>query len=120
MRVLVCGGRNFYDKQLLKSTLDRLHAEQPISCIIQGGASGADFLSKHWAVAYGGMRVEEYKADWKSNSRSAGPKRNALMLLLGKPDLVVAFPGGKGTADMTRRARRAGLTVIEILKPEGT
>jgi hypothetical protein len=36
------------------------------------------------------------------------------MLLEGKPDLVVAFPGGKGTADMVRRARKANVPVKEI------
>ena len=36
------------------------------------------------------------------------------MLDEGKPDLVIAFPGGKGTADMARRAREAGIEVIEV------
>jgi predicted Rossmann-fold nucleotide-binding protein len=31
-----------------------------------------------------------------------------------KPDLVVAFPGGSGTADMVSRARGAGIEVIEV------
>lgn len=132
----MCGGRNFYDKALLKKTLDLIHGKQligpiiissnfefkgadydaligPISCIIQGGAGGADFLAKHWAMAYGGMPVEEYKADW-GQGRSAGPRRNAIMLKEGKPDLVVAFEGGKGTADMIRRAKRANVTVIDL------
>jgi hypothetical protein len=36
------------------------------------------------------------------------------MLDDGKPELVVAFPGGRGTADMMRRAREAGVEVIEV------
>jgi Lhr-like helicase len=32
----------------------------------------------------------------------------------GKPDLVIAFPGGRGTADMVGRARKAGIRVVEI------
>ena len=36
------------------------------------------------------------------------------MLDEGKPDLVVAFPGGRGTAHMTRIARGAGIEVIEV------
>jgi hypothetical protein len=28
-----------------------------------------------------------------------------------KPDIVVAFPSGAGTADMVRRARKAGVPV---------
>lgn len=114
MRVLVCGGREFYDKKLLKKTLDELHKKQPITCIIQGGANGADWLAKHWAMAYGGMPQEEYKADWTRQGHSAGPKRNAIMLKASRPDLVIAFPGGKGTADMVRKAKAAGLTVMEI------
>ena len=114
MRVLVCGGRGFYNKLLLKRILDAIHAETPITCIIQGGANGADWLAKHWATAYGGMPQEEYKADWLGQGRSAGPKRNAIMLKASRPDLVVAFPGGKGTADMTKKARVAGVKVMEI------
>jgi len=30
------------------------------------------------------------------------------------PDLVLAFPGGRGTADMVSRARKAGVRVVEI------
>ncbi len=30
-----------------------------------------------------------------------------------RPDLLVVFAGGKGTADMVRRARAAGVEVIE-------
>lgn len=36
------------------------------------------------------------------------------MLDEGKPHLVVAFPGGRGTADMIDRARSAGVRVMEI------
>jgi predicted Rossmann-fold nucleotide-binding protein len=35
------------------------------------------------------------------------------MLAEGRPDAVIAFPGGKGTADMVRKARAAGLPVVE-------
>ena len=38
--------------------------------------------------------------------------RNARMLAEGKPDLVVAFPGGRGTADMVAQARKAGVRVV--------
>jgi hypothetical protein len=120
MRVLVCGGRKFYNKALLKATLDALHKAHPISCIIQGGANGADFLAKHWATAYGGMKQEEYKADWKAHGISAGSIRNSIMLRLSKPDLVVAFGSqekgtrGTGTADMVKKARAAKVKVLEI------
>lgn len=36
------------------------------------------------------------------------------MLTDGQPDLVVAFPGGRGTADMVRRARAAGVETVAL------
>jgi hypothetical protein len=36
------------------------------------------------------------------------------MLAEGAPGLVVAFPGGKGTANMVRLSREAGVEVREI------
>jgi hypothetical protein len=42
-----------------------------------------------------------------------GPLRNQEMLDAA-PDLVVAFPGGRRTADMVRRAKRVNVKVIEI------
>jgi hypothetical protein len=115
VRVLVCGGREFYNKALLKKTLDELHAKTPITCIINGKCkTGADFLSTHWAVAYGGMKIEEYEANWNAQGKSAGPIRNTMMLALSHPDLVLAFPGNDGTADMVRKAKKAKVKVIEI------
>jgi len=32
----------------------------------------------------------------------------------GKPDLVLAFPGGRGTDDMVRRAEKAGIEVRRV------
>jgi hypothetical protein len=55
-----------------------------------------------------------YMADWDGLGRKAGPIRNQRMLDEGKPDLVIAFPGGRGTADMVRRAREAGVEVVEL------
>jgi hypothetical protein len=38
------------------------------------------------------------------------------MLEEGRPELVVAFPGERGTADMMSRARNAGIEDIEVGK----
>jgi hypothetical protein len=81
--------------------------------IIHGAASGADTLAKKWAR---GNRCpdEAYYADWKAHGRAAGPIRNRLMIEEGKPDLVIAFPGGRGTENMKKQARAAGIEVIEV------
>lgn len=114
MKVLVCGGRAFDDWHLLNTTLqEQVNPWEGEKIIIEGGAIGADFLSRAWAK-YMHIPFEEYKADWKKDGKSAGAIRNQRMLDEGKPDLVIAFPGGKGTADMVSRATKAGISVREI------
>lgn len=111
--VLVCGGRNFEDVAWLRSALDRLHTEVPFARVIAGGARGVDTLAAEWAVARG-IPADVFMADWEGLGRKAGPIRNQRMLDEGKPDLVVAFPGDRGTADMVRRARDAGIEVTLV------
>lgn len=113
LRVLVCGGRDFRDKSFLFATLDRLHRERGIAVIIHGDANGTDYLANRWAGERP-VHVLAFPADWNKHGRAAGPIRNQRMLDEGKPDLVVAFPGGRGTEDMKCKARKAGITVIEI------
>lgn len=74
-----------------------------------------DALAHDWAVV-NWTQFEEYKADWDTYGLAAGPLRNQRMLDEGKPDVVLAFPGGKGTADMVARARKAGVRVVEVPK----
>ena len=118
MKVLVCGGRDYDDQMHVYINLDRIHADTPIRYLLNGGATGADSLGKRWAQNRGVQPVT-CDALWDfwgrmNNKRRAGPERNAAMLGLG-PDLVVAFPGGSGTAGMVRLAKAAGVEVIECL-----
>ena len=112
MRVLVCGGREYRDYDRLKRTMDALDESSsgPIDIVIHGGARGADTLADRWACERG-IHVAVVKAQWERYGRSAGPRRNRAMLLL-KPDVVLAFPGGPGTADMDRLAREAKIAVF--------
>lgn len=114
LRVLVCGGRRFNDAMTLGSWLGGIHKKSGISAIINGGAPGADFMAAKFGE-WIGVPVETFPANW-SEGRKAGPIRNAKMLAEGKPDVVVAFAGGKGTADMATKARAAGVRVIEAYK----
>jgi hypothetical protein len=111
MRVLVCGGRDYFNYERVEEVLDSL---QPIDVIIQGGASGADNQAAHYAALHW-MDCEEYPAHWEEHGKKAGYIRNKQMLEEGKPDLVIAFPGGKGTANMVKLAREAGVEVKEIV-----
>lgn len=113
MRVLVCGGRDFIDRTWLFRELDALHSSRNVTMVISGCAPGADSLGIEWAEARR-IEVGRFPADWDTHGRAAGPIRNQRMLDEGKPDLVIAFPGGRGTADMSRRAREAGIELIVI------
>lgn len=113
MRVLVCGGRNYNDGEKLSAVLRKLHEEAGIDLLMEGGAHGADYLAHVWAQMNDVENVR-YEADWENQGSFAGPMRNKRMLEEGQPDLVIAFPGGRGTADMVNKARRAGVEVVEI------
>jgi len=112
MRILVCGGRDFSNEKLLGSVLNS-YFYGPEDCLICGMARGADMLA-HKYVSRTDSHIEEYPADWEKYGKSAGPIRNQKMLDEGTPDLVVAFPGGRGTANMISLAKKAGIKVMEI------
>lgn len=111
-RVLVCGGRDFKDAALVDRALSSVSRKHGFLHVIHGGARGADKLADTWACE-NGCDISEFPANWKADGNAAGPIRNQRMLDDSDPQLVVAFPGGKGTADMIRRARSAGLPVWE-------
>lgn len=107
-RVLVCGGREYTDREYVFFVLDSLK----IDAIIQGGANGADFCARCWAKIRG-VSCIDVEANWRLHGKSAGPIRNAEMLT-HKPDYVLAFPGGRGTQNMIDLAKAAGLRIIEV------
>lgn len=134
MRVLVCGGRDFgeaaddatpeefelalkqgaFIHNILWQKLGSQFWEPSQDVIITGGARGVDTIANHWANKIAGCQTEVYPAKWKQYGKKAGYIRNKQMLEEGKPDVVIAFPGGKGTAMMVRLAREAGIPVEEI------
>lgn len=110
MKVIVCGGRDFLDDALVDIVLDHIHKETPITTLFQGGAPGADTLARWWARKRD-VTNYTFSADWLKHGKAAGPLRNRRMLEEGKPDMVIAFPGGRGTANMVDQAMRAGVVV---------
>lgn len=114
MRVLVCGDRKWDSGAYLYGVLDAHHAINPIACIIEGEAPGADKWACYWAISRG-VTVEPHPADWAWHGKSAGAIRNVEMLKQGKPDLVLAFhaqiANSKGTAHMIHIARKAHIDV---------
>ena len=110
--MIVCGGRDYHNPGTIRAELAALPAG---STVVHGGARGADTEAAIIAAALG-LVVEPWPADWQRYGRSAGPRRNGAMLA-GGTDLVLAFPGGAGTADMVARARRTGVPVRLVGSP---
>jgi predicted Rossmann-fold nucleotide-binding protein len=107
--VLICGGREYANTRLVRETILDLQREG-FDQVIEGGARGADTMARE-AAQYFGMDVITYWANWEKYGKGAGPIRNQKMLDEGMPQLVVAFPGGRGTQNMVNAAIEAGVTV---------
>lgn len=124
-RVIVCGGRGYEDRAHVVSVLDALHGTRGIECVVEGGCRArrvdgtllsADRWAAWWARDYG-IELVTVPANWEKHGKAAGPIRNAEMLRYN-PSLVIAFPGGRGTADMVTKAKRAGIEVWEVNPPK--
>jgi hypothetical protein len=113
MRVLICGDRNWDKEGIVKRVL----LQSGATVVIHGDARGADSIAGTLATSLG-LKVEAFPADWQRYGRAAGPIRNQQMLDEGRPEKVIAFhpsiETSKGTADMVRRARAAGLPVTVV------
>jgi hypothetical protein len=124
MRVCVTGGRTFTDTAWLHAGLDLLHqVSGGISEIIEGGAPGADVRAGEWSERRLGRKATVVEAEWEKYSAGlkrgqknpAGIIRNAQMVAM-KPDVVLAAPGGRGTARMVEASKKAGLKVVFLDK----
>jgi hypothetical protein len=132
MRAIVAGGRHEFDGPWVWAELDRIDAERRIDVVIEGGqrewrydpairarrmVGGVDYHASTWGEAHQ-RPVVRVKADWDRFGKGAGPIRNRIMLERHAPDVLIAFPGGTGTADITRRARHRGIEVITVTRSE--
>ena len=105
-RFAVTGGRTYGNRQAVHIALGHV----PLSAVlVHGAAPGADTLAATLWESFGG-KTEAHPADWDRHGKAAGPLRNQEMVDSGI-DLLIAFEGGRGTADMCRRAVAAGVRV---------
>lgn len=96
----------------MRETLDHLRQERGIQNVYSGGQTGADTIADHWAKRKAIASIV-IRAEWKKFGKAAGPIRNKRMLDEGRPDFVIAFFGGDGTANMIQQARFAGVEVLD-------
>lgn len=132
-KALICGGRAYFDYPVVKHSLDTLLGAiaKDQLLIVTGGAAGADQLGMKWA-AQNRIKFITYYPDWDDlttppvflKKRQSGVRYNSLagfarnqkMLDVERPDVVIAFPGGPGTADMLARTKRAEIRYVCVEK----
>lgn len=118
--ILVCGGRDYSDAAKVAEVLSTVLSRAGSMVVRHGDATGADRLAKKWCEA-NGVPDDPFQvtmSEWRMHGKSAGPIRNARMIAEPPtPDLVVAFPGGAGTADCVAQARAAGIPVLTVQTP---
>ncbi len=98
---LVTGGREFLNGEYVALALDHFHAQQPITKLVHGAARGADTLAGLWALSRG-VPVDDYpvREELDGPWPGAGHARNRRMFHAVNPNVVIAFPGGRGTHGM--------------------
>lgn len=107
MKVIVTGGRDFEDKEMVARSLSALNP----TLVVEGGARGADRLAREWAKA-NNVPFETVEADWSKFGKMAGHKRNRQMLELHPEATVLAFPGGRGTANCVAQAEARKRNIV--------
>lgn len=128
LRVLVTGGRGYTDAARVREVLDAINEDNGVSQVIHGACGdweetgrpdkmrGADRLAHEWAES---RRVSVHPVavphmEWDLYGGQAGPMRNGRMIRQYHPDLVVAFPGGRGTKDCVHQAEAYGVRVVRV------
>jgi hypothetical protein len=116
VRAIICGSRSYSDEVIAFLALDLLNSFLKISCVIEGGATGADTIARQWAQSRG-ISVETHSAAWNQFGKKAGYLRN-MRMIRRSPDCVIAFPGGHGTEMMKGIARRFAVPVLDLTDVE--
>jgi len=130
-RLGVTGGRAFGNVLLVQRVFMTLNLGSRVT-LVHGQALGADRTAKRVVEDFFPQwDLDPFPADWDRRCDDscrhgvrrrrdgsvfcpqAGPDRNQKMVD-SHLDLVVAFAGGDGTADMVRRARAAGVLVLRV------
>ncbi len=129
IKLIIAGGRDFSDYQLLQLETQRFLVESnfnPSQVTIisgkqktvdeRGNEYGADFLGEVFAKKYH-FPIEEFPADWNKNGKAAGPIRNEEMAKVATH--LIAFHDGvsKGTKSMIENAEKYNL-IYKIVKYE--
>ena len=134
--IVAGGGRDLaWPVERIASALLQRSGGRAVHLLLHGGARGADQAIGRAAHQLG-WRVQSLAAEWSRYGRCAGPIRNRRLLekalveaqahtspAFSTSVLVIAFPGGAGTASLVQQARRTAsrspvpIAVMEVSEP---
>lgn len=108
MKTIIAGSRNIADYEML---LEAVKASGFIlSEIVSGHACGVDALGERYAKE-NNLPLKIFPAEWDLYGKSAGPRRNRLMAEYAQALIAIQMDNSRGTENMIREARGAGLKV---------
>lgn len=108
--VVITGGRDYLNEKKVFDALDFMRPDH----VVEGGCpTGADAFARKWALK---NKVSNHTihAEWDVHGKSAGPLRNKKMLELYPSAAVVAFTGGRGTANCVDTANKMKMLVVKV------
>ena len=108
MKVIIAGGRNITDFNLLEQVIKK--SDFDITEVVSGGASGIDSLGETWAIS-NNIFVRRFPADWDKYGKSAGPIRNRQMAEYANALILIWDGKSRGSASMLRLAKEAKLII---------
>ena len=113
MKVIIAGGREFDNYELLCEKCDNILQNESDIEIVSGTCKGADLLGEDYANEKG-YSIKQFPADWKKHQKSAGAIRNKQMALYA--DALICFWDGKsrGSKNMIDTANNNDLKVRVI------
>ena len=114
MKVIIAGGRNITDYELVWHAIDAAGFE--ITEVVSGAARGVDELGEQYALEYD-LPVRRFPADWNAHGKMAGPLRNGAMAQYADALILIWDGASRGSASMLRCAQREKLKVYECRIP---
>ena len=118
IKLIIAGGRDFNDYQLLQLETQRFLVEQGFNpsqlIIVSGNAKGADSLGEEFAEKYN-FPIATYPADWNKNGKAAGPIRNEEMANFATHAIIFWDSISRGSKNMIETARKYNL-IYKIVK----
>lgn len=119
MILLVTGGRDYTPTTAELNSLKLLIESRGVTELVHGDALGVDrevALMVASELPHVAIKRFPYKSEY---GKAGGPIRNSEMAAYakGKPAVCVAFTGGRGTADMVAKVKRAGIELVDWRNP---